>query len=130
VPDVFYVDSSVAVHVLVGTAPAVRWFDDRVDAGDRLVSSRLLDVEVARFLRRTGHDLAVGDFLRDSFAFLGVDDALLREAAAVPSVLKTLDCLHLASASRIGAGLVTVVTHDDAMRRAADAMGFATHDPV
>lgn len=94
------------------------------------MSSRLLDVEVARFLCRTGHDLTVGDVLRDSMAFLSVDDALLREAAAIPSVLKTPACLHLASAARIGPGHVTVVTHDDAMRRAADAMGFATDDPV
>jgi predicted nucleic acid-binding protein len=59
-----------------------------------------------------------------------VDDGLLAEASRVTAVLKTLDCLHLASAARIGAAVVTVATHDTAMTTAAEGMGFRTIDPV
>ena len=129
-PEVYYLDTSVAIHVLVGTPTAVAWFDARVDDGDRLVSSRLLGVELARFLHREGLDPTEADFLHDSLHLLSVDDALLVEAARVPAVLQTLDCLHLASADRVGRTMLTIATHDKAMRAAAESMGFSAVDPV
>ncbi|QCB94758.1 PIN domain-containing protein [Cellulomonas shaoxiangyii] len=129
-PEVIYLDSSVAIHVLVGTRSAVRWWDERVSAGDRLISSVLLNLEVARFLHRERLDPRAGDFLTESLHPVAVDNALLVEAAHVPAVLKTLDCVHLASAARVGTRVVTVATHDRSMAGAATQMGFATIDPV
>ncbi|MGV1005557.1 MAG: type II toxin-antitoxin system VapC family toxin [Candidatus Nanopelagicales bacterium] len=129
-PEVFYLDSSVAIHVLIGTPPAVKWFDQRVDAGDRLVSSQLLELEVRRFLRRERMAEDEAGFLSDSLYLMAVDDYLLREAARIVPVLNTLDCLHLASATRIGAELVTLATHDRSLASASATMGFTTVDPL
>jgi prevent-host-death family protein len=59
-----------------------------------------------------------------------IDDVLLLEAGAIAAQAKSLDALHLASAQRLGAANTTVVTHDANMTRVADALGFATSDPV
>lgn len=66
----------------------------------------------------------------DELALLKVDDSLIVAAAAIRPHVTSLDALHLASAQRLGAGAVTVVTHDANMARVADALGFDVHDPV
>ncbi|RMI13445.1 type II toxin-antitoxin system VapC family toxin [Cellulomonas triticagri] len=126
-----YLDSSVAIHVLDSTRRARAWFDAQVGHRRPLVSSGLLGLEVARYLVRVGAPGACSAVdLLDAVEHLPVDDDLLTEAAAVPTPLKSLDCLHLASAVRVGPGRVIVATHDKALARAAAAMGFETTDPL
>jgi predicted nucleic acid-binding protein len=127
----WYLDSSVALRILLGhSAGAMWWFDQCATAGDRVVSSRLLELEMTRVFRREGLDVAeVAQFVGE-LALLHVDDALVAEASAIRPHLKSLDALHLASAQRIGAGHVTLVTHDAGLARVADLLGFDTFDPV
>ena len=81
-------------------------------------------------MRREGLDTRqVDDFVAE-LALLHVDNALVREAAALEPHIRTLDSLHLASALRIGVGSVTVVTHDAAMSTVARQLGFDVYDPV
>lgn len=95
-----------------------------------LVSSRILELEMVRVLRREGIDVQeVHDFVAQ-FVLLRIDDALARDAAAIRPHIKTLDALHLASAQRLGVGAVTIVTHDMNLAHVADALGFDVFDPV
>ena len=130
-PAIWYLDSSVALRVLLAhSQSAVEWFDARAEAGDRFVSSRLLELEMIRVFRREGLDAQeVADFVAE-FTLLRLDDALAVEACAIRPHIKTLDALHLASAGRIGAGAATIVTHDANMGKVAESLGFEVFDPV
>lgn len=61
---------------------------------------------------------------------LHIDDGLIADASAIRPNIRALDALHLASAQRIGAGAVTIATHDTGMAKVADVLGFDVHDPV
>jgi predicted nucleic acid-binding protein len=61
---------------------------------------------------------------------LKLDDELLEAAATLdPSVLRTLDAVHLASAKAAGTDLDCVVTYDRRMSRAAGALGVTVRSP-
>jgi predicted nucleic acid-binding protein len=130
-PTIWYIDSSVALRVLLGHSErAALWCDERADAGDSFVSSRLLVLEMMRVYRREGLPVSeVQDYVAE-LTLLAVDGALIAEAAAIRPHITSLDALHLASAQRIGAGMVTVITHDATMAKVADALGFDVFDPV
>lgn len=127
----WYLDASVALRMLLGHSDsAATWFDERAAAGDAFVSSRLLTLEMMRVYRREHLPVQeVSDFVAE-LTLLGVDDALIHEAAAIRPHIKSLDALHLASAQRIGAGAVQMVTHDATMAKVADSLGFDVVDPV
>ncbi|MFT4202060.1 type II toxin-antitoxin system VapC family toxin [Gordonia sp. (in: high G+C Gram-positive bacteria)] len=127
----WYLDSSVALYILLAQSEhAARWFDERAEAGDDLVSSQLLVLEIVRALRRESLDVALGHEFVDELTLLGVDNALIGEAAAIRPHVRSLDALHLASVQRLGAGSATVVTHDATMARVADGLGFDVYDPI
>ncbi len=127
----WYLDSSVALYILLSQDEAASvWFDERVEVGDLVVSSQLLVLEVVRALRRESLDLSRAEEFTEGLTLLSVDDALIFEAAAIRPHLKSIDALHMASAQRLGAGSVTVVTHDASMARVADLLGCDVHDPI
>ncbi|MGB4779174.1 type II toxin-antitoxin system VapC family toxin [Microbacterium sp.] len=127
----WYLDSSVALRILLAHSEgAVTWYDERAEAGDAFVSSRLLHLETVRVLRRESVDTTLADDFVSELSLLSVDDRLIAEAAAIRPHVKSLDALHLASALRLGAGAVTIVTHDANMTRVADDLGFDVFDPV
>lgn len=130
-PSSFYVDTSVALRIVLGhSTSAVDWFNDMIDQGARMVSSRLLELEMTRALRRESLPIAWAEEFIDRLLLLRLDDPLLVEAAAIRPHIKTLDALHLASAQRIGPGHVAVVTHDANMARVAEQLGFDVVDPI
>ena len=125
-----YVDTSVAVHVLLGTATARGWFDDATRAPEPVISSRLLRTELTRVLRREGLPLARRDEVLDHLSVVPLDHAVLQEAEAIVPHVRTLDAIHLASALRVGIDDLVVVTHDTTMRSVAQELGLRTMDPV
>ncbi len=127
----WYLDTSVALRILLAHSDsAVSWFNRCAQRGDVLVSSRVLELEMIRVLRREGIDVNEAHDFVAQLVILRIDDALARDAAAIRPHIKTLDALHLASAQRLGAGAVTIVTHDKSMAHVADALGFEVFDPV
>ena len=126
-----YVDSSVLLRAVVEGLPAAReWFDAAAAAGDRFVASRMLELEVRRVLKNAGLDDAVATAYLDEFALVALTDDLIDEAIALDQRLGGADALHIATALRLGAGAVTVVTHDRQMAAAARELGFEVVDPV
>ena len=48
----------------------------------------------------------------------------------LPLELRSLDAIHLATATRLGADLSDIVTYDDRMAAAARAMGYRVSSPM
>ena len=128
---IFYLDTSVALHALLGHSPsAAAWIDEVSADGQHLVvSSRILRTELTRVLRREGLPVNRRDEVLDVLALVPVTDGVLAAAEAIESHVKTSDAIHLGSV--IAAGLdATVVSHDAAMIKAATSLGYPTFDPV
>ena len=127
----FYLDSSVAVHILLGHSPsASSWFDDMNDDPAAMVfSSRLLRTELTRVLRRENVQVTRRDEILDYVEILPLSDGVLAEADAIVPHVKTLDAIHLASVIRSGID-ATIATHDATMRGVAEQIGYSTIDPV
>jgi uncharacterized protein len=59
-----------------------------------------------------------------------VSDRVLDVAAMLPlAELRSLDAIHLAAASQLGASLARVVTYDERMAGAARALGWTVAAP-
>jgi len=125
-----YLDSSAIVKLAVAEAEsgALRRYLRRRPP---LVSSALARTEVGRALsplgsvaaRRGGEVLSRLDLVR-------LSDRVLEAAARLaPPELRSLDAIHLATAQQLGAGLGRVVTYDDRMAAAAQAMGWTVAAP-
>ncbi len=126
----FYLDTSVAVHALLGEEAAEQWFDEITahEAHD-LVSSRILRTELTRVLRREGLPVSDRNAVLDHVGLVRLTEAILTSSESIAEHLKTLDAIHLASAVATGADTV-VVTHDAQLQAVASALGFSTIDPV
>lgn len=128
---VWYLDSSVALQILLGHSEgAIEWYEQAVEAGQRVVSSSLIGLEIGRVLRRESIDPELGKKFVDELALLRVDDSLLEEAAEIVPHVRSLDAVHLVSAQRLGVEIATVVTHDKNMVKVAEELGFVTLDPA
>ena len=126
----FYLDTSVAVHALRGTPQAESWFDDVAASGeDTLVSSRLLQTELTRVLRRDALPVQHREDLLQSVAQTPVTEAILTAAESIADHVKTLDAIHLATAMAFGSDTV-VVTHDDNVARVGLLLGLRCFDPL
>lgn len=97
-----------------------------------LVTSELTITEVGRALRRsngeTGLARARAEILR--FELLAVERTILERATVVePTVLRSLDAIHVASALAIGSPDVVFYSYDQRTIDAARANGLVTASP-
>jgi predicted nucleic acid-binding protein len=131
-----YVDSSVLLRLVLGQSGALREWRTIETA----VASALVEVECLRTLDRLRLRVGVSDrelatrreavfeVLR-RFQVVEVGRPILARAALpLPTVLGTLDAIHLATATlwRENQGTeLTVATHDEALATAARASGFS-----
>ncbi|MCT1867091.1 type II toxin-antitoxin system VapC family toxin [Dermabacter sp. p3-SID358] len=123
-----YLDTSVAVAVLEGSMSAREWFKEAV-AGRGVVSSRLLQTELTRVLRRQERPVQERELLLRYVDVAPLTDAVLSIAEAIPQHLRSLDAIHLATALQLGSA-VTVVSHDSQMLAVAQDLGLAICDPL
>jgi predicted nucleic acid-binding protein len=129
-----YIDSSVVLRILLLQPDAIpdltQW---------RLFSSQLVDVEVRRTLLRyhSEHILSAARFarrvkewnlFRDSIDLIPISNGIMQRAAEpFPTLVKTLDAIHLSTALGWAAQTqeqVTILTHDRQLGIAASACGF------
>lgn len=127
----WYLDASVALHAILpfGDRRARRWLLDRHASDNQLISSTLLELEIARALRRDGLDLSRARPVLDRVSLVSLEDGLLHVAANLEPHIKTLDAIHVATCTMLGYG-VTLVSHDAAMTAACATLGIATFDPL
>jgi predicted nucleic acid-binding protein len=127
----WYLDASVALHATLpgGDSRARDWLDAARRAGDEAYSSSLLHLELIRVLRRERLDPALALPVLDRINLVSIDDGVLRFAAMIEPHVKSLDAIHLATCSLLGAGLA-VVTHDAGMAEVAALLGLDAFDPL
>jgi predicted nucleic acid-binding protein len=127
----WYLDASVALHAVLagGDCRARQWLDAVRQAGDEVYSSTLLHLELTRVLRRERLAVALSRPVLERVNLVSIDDGVLRFAAAIEPHVKSLDAIHLATCSLLGAG-VTVATHDANMLDVASALGLDALDPL
>jgi predicted nucleic acid-binding protein len=128
---VTYVDSSALVKLAVREreSQALRRYLARRKP---LVSSGLARVEVARALMSLGEQaLHRGDEVLARIDIMRISDRVLTGASAIlPVALRSLDAIHLATAQQFGSELREVVTYDQRMADAAQALGWRVAQPM
>jgi predicted nucleic acid-binding protein len=129
---VIYVDTSVILAQLLAEdrSPSPGFFES-----ETLVASRLVQYEAWNRINALGLNGSHGEDLRQllgAIAFLELTPAVLARATEpIPSPVRTLDALHLASIDflRSVRQRVTLATYDNRMAGAASAIGIATVEP-
>ena len=131
-----YMDTSVILRRLLGEPGSLQSWG----GWDRVFTSTLTRVEYFRVIDRLRLESKIDDvqrvalqesfgiFWQTSFRVPLADAILVRAAQPFPTIVGSLDALHLTSALLVRAGGVddmTVLTHDKQLGRAAAAVEFA-----
>ncbi len=129
---VWYLDSSAIVKFAVAEneSEALGVWRGDLDDDDVVMTCELAIAEVLRAVARVEGDSEVALAHLDSLEQLVVDrDLLLAASRLEPAELRTLDAIHLAAATAAGEALGGVVTYDERMAVAAEALGLTTLAP-
>jgi uncharacterized protein len=125
-----YLDSSAIVKLAIQereSAPLRRHLRRR----GPLTTSALARTEVLRALLDEGDPgLTRGREVLGRLNLVRVNDRVLSAAGALlPSALRTLDAIHLATALQLGDDVRQLVTYDERMAEAARTLGLRTASP-
>jgi predicted nucleic acid-binding protein len=131
---VCYLDASALVK-LATAEPETQALRNHLAQSAIRITSRLATVEVARALRRRGHDSRsmVGEIAKafEGLAVLELDESLATTAGGVePATLRSLDAVHLASALSLGVEETSLITYDLRLADAARAAGLEVVAPA
>ena len=126
-----YLDSSAIVKLVI-KEPQSEALRRHLRRRTPLVSSALARAEVLRALLLEGAiGLSRGQDMLNRIDMIRVNDRILNAAGTLlPSELRTLDAIHLATAHQLGRDLGQLVTYDDRMLAAARHLGFTTATPA
>jgi len=128
---VTYLDSSAIVKLVVKEreSDALRQFLQRRHT---LVSSALARTEVCRAVLPIGdRALKHANEVLTRIELIRVNDRVLRLAGGLePHGLRTLDAIHLASASLLELSLANFVCYDERLSAAAADQGWTVADPA
>lgn len=125
-----YLDSSALVKLAV-REPESAALRRHLRRKRPLITSALSRTEVARALLPFGAEaVARGDDVLRRLEVIRVNDRILRAAGALlPLDLRSLDAIHLATATEVGADLARLCTYDERMAAAAVDLGLAVVAP-
>jgi len=126
-----YLDSSALVKLVIDE-PESAALRRHLRPRRPLVSSALARTEVIRALLLEGDDgIARGRAVLGRVELLRVNDRVLNAAGVLlPSDLRSLDAIHLATAGQLGSDLGQIVTYDDKMLEGARQLGFKVASPA
>lgn len=130
----WYVDTSAFVKLVTeeaGSSAMVAWARVQDRDRDGLWSSDLLRTEAVRAARRIGSDaLARTRAVLDAFNLVELSrDTFVRAGEIEPTIMRSLDALHLTAAMELGDELDGVVSYDERMCAAAYSAGIAILQP-
>lgn len=127
---VTYLDSSAIVKLAVQEpeSAALRLY---LRGRAPFVTSALARTEVARALLPLGPAVVQrGQEVLARVELVRISDRVLTAAGGLlPAALRSLDAIHLATAQQLGSDLARVVTYDERMAAAAEALGWAVAAP-
>lgn len=125
-----YLDSSALVKLAVDEpeSNALRRYLRRRRP---LVSSALARTEVLRALLDEGEEgIARGRAVLGHVELVRVNHRVLNEAGVLlPSDLRSLDAIHLATVRQLGTDVSEIVTYDERIKAAATLLGFKVTAP-
>jgi predicted nucleic acid-binding protein len=129
-PRLTYIDSSAIVKLVIAE-PESKALRRYLSRRQPLVSSALARTEVARALLSAGAEArARGEAVLRRIQLLRLTDRVLGDAGSMqPADLRSLDALHLASASQLGPSVRQIVTYDVRTAEAARATGWSVASP-
>ncbi|MBI2646563.1 MAG: type II toxin-antitoxin system VapC family toxin [Deltaproteobacteria bacterium] len=134
-----YIDTSVVLRLIFGEENSFK----KIDSFEVLYASTLVKVEALRAIDRlrlegkfsdqeVAHRVQALLETLEYFSEISIEDRILgRASEAFPTIVGTLDAIHLASAWLVQKEqdvVLTFLTHDAQLKRAAQAMGFQTVD--
>ncbi|MCU0274526.1 MAG: type II toxin-antitoxin system VapC family toxin [Acidimicrobiales bacterium] len=127
----YYADTSALVKLVVAereSAALLRWL---ARDGRQLVSSDLARTELMRTVRRAVPDRAVlAREVLESVTLLQLPTEVFEIAGRLePATMRSLDALHLAAALHLGDDLEGLLTYDDRLATAAEAVGIPVVAP-
>ena len=128
----YYLDTSTLVKLVVAeleTPALMAW----LTAADRApVSCDLARTELIRVVRRVASDRVVqARAVLDAVTLIEVTTTLFEEAGRLdPTLLRSLDAVHLAAALALGDDLEGFVTYDERLVDAAQLNGVAVVAPA
>lgn len=127
----FYLDTSAFLKLVVAEAESAALRAWSTDPAVQLASSDLLRTEALRTARRHSPEaLFQARTLLDGVALMSVTPDVCERAAELdPSILRSLDALHLASALMLGDSLEGVVTYDTRLAAACAVVGVPVIAP-
>ena len=129
-----YLDSCAIVKLVVAESESAALREFLAGRPDELpVTSALTRVEVVRAMRNLGGAAAVDAAVAvlAQIDQMPLVDPLLDDAAgAGDGVLRSLDAIHLASATALEDGLTAFVTYDKRLAAAAADIGLPVHAPA
>ncbi len=128
----WYLDSSAIVKFAVAEpeSDALQAWREQLATDDVLMTCELAVAEVLRAVRRVDGDVTVALAHLDALEQLTMDRDLMLAAGGVPPAgIRTLDAIHLAAAQAVGEDLAGLVTYDDRLTTAAQAVGLTTLAP-
>lgn len=135
---VYYLDSSAVLHWLLKAPGYFAYFSK----WSKSVSSALLRVECHRTLDRLRLENRINDAevsalkmqlknILESIFVVGIQDSIIARASeSFPTVIKSLDAIHLATliiTQNESDSKLTLVTHDDKMILAATSLGISIY---
>lgn len=128
----FYLDTSAAVKLVVAEPQSKAmslWAESHADS---VVSSDLLRTELLRAtLRGAPEAMPRAREVLDSITILTMPTPLFERAAELePSLLRSLDAVHLAAALELGDELDGIVTYDERLTEAAMLHGVQAIAPT
>lgn len=128
-----YFDTSALVKLVFDeteSAALAEWLTVRADIPK--VSSDLSIVELLRTCRRVDEGAVEGaNLLLGGIDFLPMDRVIVEKAATlIPSELRSLDAIHLASALSVKANLTAFVAYDVRLCSAAAEAGIEVMSPA
>lgn len=132
---VAYIDSSIALRMILddpGSAAVRAWWTAARNAGEEIYSSKLLQVEMPRVLQRERFSLALSVPVLSALWLIDIDDDVVRAASTISTGqhLRSLDAIHLGTATLLASDGITVVTHDLRMKEVAVGLGLIVVDPA
>lgn len=127
-----YLDASAIVK-LVAPEPESAALLAYLRSHPDVVCSALARVEVLRAVRRlqSAQRLAQrAEAVLDTITLVAIDDAILTAAAnQMPSTLRSLDAIHLATALQVREDLEAMVVYDERLADAANDAGLTVEAP-
>jgi predicted nucleic acid-binding protein len=125
-----YLDASALITLLAGRTYARELREFLASQpGLPLGTSTIGFVETVRTLDQIGDYPSAMNDLVGAFTEILVTEDVRDTAALLPSGIRTLDAIHIASAQVIGPALNTLVTYDKRMLQIANSVGIHTAAP-